>query len=199
REVDTLNRLSGASGLMVESFDMANVAWEENTALTDEAQIAYETTANKIQLAKNAISEAAITISGVFLPIVAKAAEKVAEWSLKFADLDDGTKKIILVVGGLVAAIGPVLLVISKLITTVVAVTKAFAAVKVAVAAGGAAVAALSAPVLIAIGVITALIAIGVALYKNWDTVKAKAGQLRDTISSVFSRISSAISTAASA
>ncbi|WLR53549.1 hypothetical protein LC048_13555 [Mesobacillus subterraneus] len=44
----------------------------------------------------------------------------------------------------------------------------------------GVSVGAVAAPVLIVIGVITALIAIGVLLYKNWDTIKAKASELSD-------------------
>lgn len=41
---------------------------------------------------------------------------------------------------------------------------------------------------------ITALIAIGVALYKNWDTVKAKAQQLWSTLTNAFNNIKTAVS-----
>jgi phage-related minor tail protein len=44
----------------------------------------------------------------------------------------------------------------------------------------GISVGAVASPVLIVIGVITALIAIGVLLYKNWDIVKAKASELSE-------------------
>ncbi|NUH86318.1 hypothetical protein HUN92_22005 [Bacillus firmus] len=40
---------------------------------------------------------------------------------------------------------------------------------------------------------ITALIAIGVALYKNWDTVKAKAQQLWNTLVNAFNNIKSTV------
>lgn len=52
----------------------------------------------------------------------------------------------------------------------------------------GAAVAFLTSPFGIAVVAITAVIAIGVLLYKNWDTVQAKAKQLNDFLSGVFAR-----------
>lgn len=52
----------------------------------------------------------------------------------------------------------------------------------------GAAVAFLTSPFGIAVVAITAAIAIGVLLYKNWDTVQAKAKQLNDFLSGVFAR-----------
>lgn len=47
----------------------------------------------------------------------------------------------------------------------------------------------LTGPVGIAIAIITTLISIGVALYKNWDTVKEKASQLGKWLSSIWSSI----------
>ena len=46
----------------------------------------------------------------------------------------------------------------------------------------GTAIAFLTSPITIAIAAIGAIIAIGVLLYKNWDVIKEKAGQLRDWI-----------------
>ena len=46
---------------------------------------------------------------------------------------------------------------------------------------------------------ITALIAAGVLLYKNWDTVKAKAAQLGAKISAIWTKIDSAVTTAITA
>lgn len=40
---------------------------------------------------------------------------------------------------------------------------------------------------------ITGLIAVGVALYKNWDTVKAKAGELWEKVTSTFSGIKDSV------
>lgn len=54
-------------------------------------------------------------------------------------------------------------------------------------------------PVGIAVIAITALIAAGVGLYKNWDTVKAKAAQLGAKISGIWTKINTAVTTAIAA
>ena len=54
-------------------------------------------------------------------------------------------------------------------------------------------------PIGIAILAITALIAAGVWLYKNWDTVKAKAAQLGAKICGIWTKINTAVTTAIAA
>ena len=58
---DALLRASGASDVFNKSMDIANAAWEENTALTKEAAQRYETTESKMQLLKNTLTETGIT------------------------------------------------------------------------------------------------------------------------------------------
>ena len=58
---DALLRASGASEVFNKSMDIANAAWEENTALTKEAAQRYETTESKMQLLKNTLIETGIT------------------------------------------------------------------------------------------------------------------------------------------
>ncbi len=106
------------------------------------------------------------------IPIFEKGIEKIEGIVNWFTNLDSGAKKVILVIAAVVAAAGPLLTIISTLIT----IGGTLATV----------VGALSAPVLIVIGVIAAVIAIGVALYKNWDTIKEKAVELKDKLSLVF-------------
>lgn len=54
-------------------------------------------------------------------------------------------------------------------------------------------------PVGLAVVAITELIAAGVWLYKNWDTVKAKAAQLGAKISGIWTKINTAVTTAIAA
>ena len=53
-----------------------------------------------------------------------------------------------------------------------------------------AAIGALSGPVGIAIGIITALIAIGTLLYQNWDVIKAKCSEVWNNIKDTMLRYS---------
>ena len=50
---NTILSLANSSGVMTNAIDMANKAWEENTALQEEANKRYETTDSKIQIMKN--------------------------------------------------------------------------------------------------------------------------------------------------
>ena len=110
---------------------------------------------------KSATEGLAISFGEVLEPVIKKLAQFVAKLFLKFTELSDGSKKIIVVVAAIVAAIGPLLII--------------FGTLAIAIPALVGAIGALTAPMWIAIAVITALIAIGVALYKNWDIVKEKA------------------------
>jgi TP901 family phage tail tape measure protein len=86
---------AGSAGeLLNEQLAIGNDAWKENTALTDEAAKRYETTAAQLQLAKNAINEAAITIGEDFLPVLADMAGAVANISGLISGLPDPVRKI---------------------------------------------------------------------------------------------------------
>lgn len=78
-----------------------------------------------------------------------------------------------------------------NIINTVVGFIKAFRAATVAgTAAQWAMNVALSAnPIGIVIGLLAGLVAAGVALYMNWDTVKAKAGELWSKVQDVFGKV----------
>lgn len=75
READAMKRLSGAldgdSGLG-KALEIANKGWKENTALTKEASIRYQTSASKIQMAKNEIQKMAIEMGAQLLPRLAE-------------------------------------------------------------------------------------------------------------------------------
>lgn len=62
QEVDTLLRLSGASDQLVDALDISANAWEENTALLEEADVFYETTGAKIDMLKNNVTDLAISL-----------------------------------------------------------------------------------------------------------------------------------------
>lgn len=130
----------------------------------------------------SAAESLAISFGDVLAPHVQKAAEFLAQLALKFSNLSDKSKQIITIVGGILAALGPLLTMVG---TFIVIMSKAAAAIM-----------AINPIVLVVIGVIGALVAAGIALYKNWDTVKEKAisvfshfEPLLDTVKEAFEKL----------
>lgn len=89
-EQRVLLQLKGAGDLLTDSLDLQAKAWEQNTALTDEANKRYETTEAKLQIAGNAARDAAIDYGSIFLPAVAATAEAVTQLAKGFSDLPEG-------------------------------------------------------------------------------------------------------------
>ena len=148
-------------------MDGATGKTAENAKIMEDGWLKIQRATTQV---KNALMDAGTTLA----PYVEKGAEKVSQLVGKFNSLDDGTKQNIMRFVGLAAAVGPVVWGVSKVIGTVGTV----------IGVGGKLVGGISTivgiiggPLTIAIGL---AIAVGVALYKNWDTVKEKTGQAWD-------------------
>lgn len=117
---------------------------------------------------------------------LAPALEKVVGWVGKFAEwlsqLDPRVLTVIGVIAALVAGLAPVLIIVGKL-------AMAISSIMTLMSTLGLSFSALLGPVGIVIGIIAALIAIGVLLYKNWDTIKAKLSAFKNFMFSVFTAI----------
>lgn len=102
RTVRALLSTANAGDLLRNSLEMGTAAWEENNALVAEAQKRYATAESKIQMARNAISDAAITLGQMLLPILAWTADRVADLAEWFGNLPAPIQAIIAAGGGLV-------------------------------------------------------------------------------------------------
>jgi TP901 family phage tail tape measure protein len=60
--IDTLQRAAGAGDLFTDALKNGNAAWEDNTALVNEANERYKTYESQVQIMKNAFNELAITV-----------------------------------------------------------------------------------------------------------------------------------------
>jgi len=78
RTRDAMLRLAGAGDLLRESLDTGAQAWRENTALTNEAEKRYATTASKIQVAWNSIKDVAIDVGAAIAPLFGLLADGAA-------------------------------------------------------------------------------------------------------------------------
>lgn len=113
RQSNMLRALALASDVLDDAVTTANTAWDENIALSNEASKRYATTESQLKILKNGLNNLAISIGDILLPIINSivgALQNVIDW---FSNLDSSTKKTILIVGGLIAAISPVAGIIS--------------------------------------------------------------------------------------
>ena len=67
---DSLLRAAQAGDLMNNALALSTQAWEENVALTREADLRYGTAASRIQFAKNRLNDLAITVGDTLVPIL---------------------------------------------------------------------------------------------------------------------------------
>lgn len=133
--------------------------------------------------AKVAGAELGGAIQTAAAPIVQQFAGFIQTLTEKFRALTPEQQQTIVKIGAVVAAVGPAILIIGQIVSAVGSVISVL----------GTVIGVLGGPLTIAIG---AAIAVGVLLYKNWDTVKEKASALWEHIKSVFEGIKNTISNA---
>lgn len=106
---NTILALANANGVMSDAIDTATGAWDENIALSAEANKRYATTEAKMSQAKETVKALGVEIGAELLPMVADFLDIAKEWVKKFSDMDDGTKRTILKVLAFTAALSPML------------------------------------------------------------------------------------------
>ena len=121
---NTILSLANASDVMTDAVKVGSEAWEDNTALTNEANKRYDTLKSKITVAVNKLKDMAITIGNKLMPSIEKVIDKVGKWIEKFDDLSDEEVDMIVKLGLIVTAAGPVITIFGKLTSTIGGVTK---------------------------------------------------------------------------
>lgn len=121
---NTILSLANASNVMNDAVDLGNKAWEDNIALTTEANKRYDTLKSKITIAINKLKDQAITLGNKLMPSLEKAIDGFGKWIEKFEKLSDDQVDMIVKLGLIVTAAGPVITIFGKLTTTIGGVTK---------------------------------------------------------------------------
>ena len=143
------------------------------------------------------LSTIGMQLAGYLAPAMEKIAEvlgKVMGW---LSQLDPQVLTIIGIIAGVIAVLSPLLIVVGK-------IAFAISSIMTLMTTLGPILAGLSGPIGIVIAIRGALIAVGVLLYKNWDTIKEYAGivanwvvekftALRDGIVNVFNSIKNTV------
>lgn len=125
-------------------------------------------------------------LASYLAPAMEKVVDLVGRLANWFSQLSPRTQAIIGAIAAVVAVVSPLLIGLGKLSMSIGAIIKLIAIVGPAI---GGIVAALG-PVILIIG---AVVAAGVLLYKNWDTIKAKAKALWNYIKTTFNGIKQSI------
>ena len=156
---------------------------------SDMAKTMQDNLKGSIDNMKSAFEGLLITIGQRLIPIFQNLVEGITNVFTWFNNLNPAIQNVIIGVGGFLAVLGPLLLIVGNVIIFIVKLSTSIGALVTFFSAGGAGAAALSSaiafitgPVGLVIAAITALIAIGVVLYQNWDTIKAKCSEVWNSI-----------------
>lgn len=136
-----------------------------------------------------ALSQVGSQLAAVFAPALEKVVGifgKVAKW---LGNLNPKVLAVIGVIAAVIAGIAPVLILLGKLAFSISSIISLVGVIAPLI--GGLAV-----PIAIAIAAITAIIAVGVLLYKNWDTIKAKAIQIKNNLIQTWNNIKTSVTSA---
>lgn len=126
-------------------------------------------------------------VATVLAPALEVIAEKVTDITAKIRELSPEQTALILAITGLLAILAPLIIIIGTLITNIGIIVGVLAPVIAAIGAFGAAFAG-------PLAAIAAAIAIGVLLYKNWDTICAKANETKEKVVAKFEEIKNGLS-----
>lgn len=136
RQSNMLKSLALAADTMTGAVDLSNRAWNENTALTNEASTRYETTESKLKMLKNQVVDMAIDFGGPFVDALKNGLEAskpliqtLSDMAKKFNELSPAQQQHIMKWLAISAAAGPALSILGKLTTGLGSMFKVFGSV----------------------------------------------------------------------
>lgn len=188
----------GMSGLLAivnssqTDFDNLTEAINNSSgAAQNVADVMMDNLGGQLTILKSTLEGIAISFGNILLPAVKKVVESLQGFLTWLNGLTDGQKQLVVTIAMVVAAIGPVLLIIGKLITAVTNIIKVVNLLKPAFAALNAVMAAN--PVGIVIVAIAGLVAALVTLYNKNETfrnfVNTAWAQIKEVISGVVNAL----------
>ncbi|WP_196007838.1 phage tail tape measure protein [Clostridium tyrobutyricum] len=145
------------------------------------------TPANKFKELKESVHALAVSFGQDVLPSLMPLVNVATNLIKRFSNLDEGTKKFVVTVLALVAGLGPVILIFGKTLDTIIKLHNNIGLLQQGFTKLGGMSGILSGalkalPFIAIIAGIVAVIAIGYELYKHWDQIKAKAGELKTAL-----------------
>lgn len=198
RQSNMLQALSLSSDMMTNAVNTASEAYKNNTALVNEAEQRYGTMESRMQQTREKMSNLALEVGDRLLPYMDKLISFGGMLMDMWDGLSDGAKDAIVIGGILIAGVLKIIGTLGKFafainsIVTVVSTLAPFITGTLVPAITGTllpAIAAILPTILPIIAIVAAVVAAGVLLYKNWDTIKEKAGQLKESVSEKWNNL----------
>lgn len=182
----TIAGKTGMSGLLAivnssdEDFDSVTKSINNCTgAAKDMYDVATDNLTGRLTILKSAVESIAISIGNRLSPYIEKATKFIQDLADKFNSLSDEQLDVIIKIAGVVAAIGPVLLVVGKTTTSIgklyksgKKIIKGIQTAKKAFTSVTNVLGLLGGKGIIIIAVIAAIAVGAVWVYKNWDKIK---------------------------
>lgn len=114
---DSLLRAANAGNLLSDAIKTGTDAFEENTALTNEANKRYQTLESRLKTTKNKIVNVATSLGNKLTPSINKILDKSDKFIDKLDNMNEEETKNIIKTGLMLAAVGPLVKVLGKTIT----------------------------------------------------------------------------------
>ena len=149
--------------------NVEGAAGKANAAFQQTFGVRLQSAIRQVQVALEPVGQILMDFVQRVLPPLLEKIQAVAKW---FGDLSPVMQNVVVIVGAVAAAIGPVLLVLGNLVLKVVELLPILTKAKTGFTVVRTALMALTGPIGATIAVIALLVTGGIALYKNWDTIK---------------------------
>ena len=152
-----------------------NAQLSENGTTIEMANAMMSGFGGSLEKLKSGVDVAATSLGEALAPIILEVANGVQTLIDWFNGLSPAARQVVAVILLIVAAIGPLLVIIGTLMSSIGSIM--MMAPKLLAAFAG-----FNPMILVIIAAIAALVAAGVWLYKNWDTIKAKAAEIKENV-----------------
>lgn len=152
------------------------------------AETMQDNLSGQITILKSALEGLAISFGEILIPYLTKAVQWLTQVIDKFNSMDEGTKKVIVVISTIAAAIGPVLLIVGKLASSISSIISLIGGT----GGLGAIITALTGPLGIVLAAVTAFVA---AWVTDFGGIREKTAAIFESIKTIFTTVWEFIST----
>lgn len=162
-------------------------------AAKEMSEIMIDNAKGQLTIIKSQLEGIAIQLSQYVFPFIKSILSLIQTLLTKLSELTPTQQKILLIVTGLIIALGPLLIVIGKIGTGISSLISAFKFLGPLLSGAKTAVAGFAAgfnPVILIIAAVAAaVVGIGYLIYKNWDDICSWTRNLADNISAIWNNI----------